>query len=110
MRLTTYRQAMLLCGLNFPEAAVLHGRTEETVRKYSSGDRAVPDDLWQQLIDLQQQIATAALRSTPPARADFPHFGPWHAAFVLWGMTHGLGAVELAHNELVRKAEAQNAA
>lgn len=58
--MTTFRHALMICGLSHAEAADFLGVRIDTIKSWSSGRRTVPTGAWQMLAELYEQIQDAA--------------------------------------------------
>lgn len=58
--MTTFRHALMICGLTHAEAADFLGVRPDTIHSWSSGRRRVPPGVWEMLAGLYEQIQDAA--------------------------------------------------
>lgn len=58
--MTTFRHALMICGLSQTEAADFLGVRLDTIKSWSAGRRRVPVGAWKMLAGLYEQIQDAA--------------------------------------------------
>ena len=104
MSVNPYRRALAILGLDRNVAAELHGRTVETVKKYMSGHRAVPDSCWAQLYELYDQQQTIRKSNQYPRRDQYISQGAYENALMIWAFDQdGMKALEFVYDQITEK-------